>query len=227
MKGEIVFCQVLSIKIYATAPLRTFAFPHHFQKHGTKEQQEQNSVQSPTTRANPRPTKITPNPLQNKCRNNQKNENIRQQSCYNDDPTLTQRSTKVTTPTTYNLLNLPPAIALSIDVDTAGHWIWSGSYHPDGLPLIGSKMAHSAIYKYLTPDLPKNAGRIFRTCGVKSCVNPAHMRCPSVDNGILGRLPKVQKVQSVEKDAPNISDLVKVLQRIAELLEREITHPKT
>ena len=196
-------------------------FPHHSQKHGTKEQQEQNSVQSPTTRANPRPTKIAPNPLQNKCRNNQKNENIRQQSCYNDDPTLTQRSTKVTTPTTYNLLNLPPAIALRIDVDTAGHWIWSGSYHPDGLPLIGSKMAHSTIYKYLTPNLPKTAGRIFRTCGVRSCVNPAHMRCPTMENGGLsGRAPKVQKVQSVETDTQNNSDLVKVLQRIAEALER-------
>jgi hypothetical protein len=133
----------------------------------------------------------------------------------------------VTTPTTYNPSDLPPAIAKNIMVDALDHWVWGGNYHPDGLPLIGSKMAHSAIYKYLTPNLPKTAGRIFRTCGVKSCVNPAHMRCPSVENGILGRLPKVQKVQSVEKDAPNISDLVKVLQRIAELLEREITHPKT
>jgi len=218
MKGEITFCQVLSIKIYATAQVCTFAFPHHSQKHGTKEQQEQNSVQSPTTRANPTPTKITPNPLQNKCQNNQKNENIRQQSCYNDDPTLTQRSTKVTTPTTYNLLNLPPAIALRIDVDTGGHWIWSGSYHPDGLPLIGSKMAHSTIYKHLTPNLPKTAGRIFRTCGVRSCVNPAHMRCPTMENG--GLSGRVQKVQSVETDTPNNSDLVKVLQRIAEVLER-------
>ena len=125
-----------------------------------------------------------------------------------------------TTQTTYNPSDLPPALALRIDIDTEGHWIWSGNYHPDGLPLIGSKMAHSAIYKYLTPDLPKNAGRIFRTCGLKSCVNPAHMRCPSVDNGILGRLPKVEKVEGVEKDAPNNSDLVKVLQRIAEALER-------
>jgi len=123
---------------------------------------------------------------------------------------------------TYNPSDLPHAIANNILIDALDHWVWGGNYHPDGLPLIGSKMAHSAIYKYLTPDLPKNAGRIFRTCGLKSCVNPAHMRCPSVDNGILGRLPKVQKVQSVEKDAPNISDLVKVLQRIAEVLEREI-----
>ena len=128
----------------------------------------------------------------------------------------------MTTPTTYNLLNLPPAIALRIDVDTAGHWIWSGSYHPDGLPLIGSKMAHSTIYKHLTPNLPKTAGRIFRTCGVKSCVNPAHMRCPSVENGILGRLPKVEKVYESLSSPNDISDLVKVLQRIAELLEREI-----
>jgi hypothetical protein len=126
----------------------------------------------------------------------------------------------VTTPTIYNLLNLPPAIALRIDVDTAGHWIWSGSYHPDGLPLIGSKMAHSTIYKHLNPTLPKTAGRIFRTCGVKSCVNPAHMRCPTMDNGGLsGRVEKVYESLSSPND---ISDLVKVLQRIAEVLEREI-----
>ena len=122
---------------------------------------------------------------------------------------------------TYNPSDLPPAISLRIDVDTAGHWIWSGSYHPDGLPLIGSKMAHSTIYKYLTPTLPKTAGRIFRTCGVRSCVNPAHMRCPTMENGGLsGRAPKVEKVQSVETDTQNNSDLVKVLQRIAEALER-------
>jgi len=129
---------------------------------------------------------------------------------------------------TYNPSDLPPAIALRIDVDTAGHWIWSGSYHPDGLPLIGSKMAHSTIYKYLTPNLPKTAGRIFRTCGVRSCVNPAHMRCPTMENGGFGRAPKVEKVESVETDTQNNSDLVKVLQRIAEALERmETTHLKT
>jgi len=132
----------------------------------------------------------------------------------------------VTTPTTqnptYNPSDLPLDIANKITIDTAGHWVWGGNYHPDGLPLIGSKMAHSAIYKYLTPNLPKNAGRIFRTCGSKSCVNPAHMRCPSVENGILGRLPKVEKVQNNQSEPDNISDLVKVLQRIAELLEREI-----
>jgi len=129
--------------------------------------------------------------------------------------TLTQRSTKVT----YNPSDLPLDIDNKITIDPAGHWVWGGNYHPDGLPLIGSKMAHSTIYKYLTPNLPKTAGRIFRTCGVRSCVNPAHMRCPSVENGILGRLPKVQKVQSVETDTQNNSDLVKVLQRIAEALE--------
>ena len=131
----------------------------------------------------------------------------------------------MTTPTTqnptYNPSDLPPAIAKNILIDALDHWVWGGSYHPDGLPLIGSKMAHSTIYKYLTPNLPKTAGRIFRTCGSKSCVNPAHMRCPTMENGGLsGRAPKVQKVQSVEKDAPNNSDLVKVLQRIAEVLER-------
>ena len=127
----------------------------------------------------------------------------------------------MTTPTTYNLLNLPPAIALRIDVDTAGHWIWSGSYHPDGLPLIGSKMAHSTIYKHLTPHLPKTAGRIFRTCGVKSCVNPAHMRCPTMENGGLsGRVQKVQKIYGELDSTGNSEDLVKVLQRIAEVLER-------
>jgi hypothetical protein len=112
--------------------------------------------------------------------------------------------------------DLPFYIAEKIDVDTAGHWIWQGAYHPDGLPLIGSKMAHSAIYKHLTP-LPKHAGRIFRTCGLKKCVNPAHMRCPTVENG--GLSGRVQKVQSVEMDTPNNPDLVKVLQRIAVALE--------
>ena len=116
--------------------------------------------------------------------------------------------------------DLPFYIADKIDVDTAGHWIWAGNYHPDGLPLIGSKMAHSAIYKHLT-QLPKNAGRIFRTCGVKSCVNPAHMRCPTVENGGLsGRNTPVQKIQTSNSDTPNNADLVKVLQRIAEVLER-------
>ena len=116
--------------------------------------------------------------------------------------------------------DLPFYIAEKIDVNTAGHWIWEGNYHPDGLPLIGSKMAHSAIYKYLTP-LPKHAGRIFRTCGVKRCVNPAHMRCPTVENGGLsGRVPKAEKTQGVEEARPNSDELVKVLQRIAEVLER-------
>ena len=134
----------------------------------------------------------------------------------------------MTTPTRpHRPSDLPHAILKNITIDPDGHWVWGGNYHPDGLPLIGSKMAHSAIYKYLTPDLPKNAGRIFRTCGSKSCVNPAHMRCPSVENGILGRLPKVEKVYESLSSPNDISDLVKVLQRIAELLEREITHPKT
>ena len=124
----------------------------------------------------------------------------------------------MTTPTTYNPSDLPLDIANKITIDTAGHWIWSGNYHPDGLPLIGSKMAHSAIYKYLTPDLPKNAGRIFRTCGSKSCVNPDHMRCPSVENGILGRLPKAES-DAVISTGENNGELVKVLQRIAEALE--------
>jgi hypothetical protein len=141
---------------------------------------------------------------------------------------------------THEITDLPPAIARKIEVDALGHWIWTGNYHPDGLPLIGSKMAHSTIYRYLNPEIAHLDGRILRTCGGKNCVNPAHMRFPQQDNGGLearntrakdGRSTikamGVQKVQSVEKDAPNISDLVKVLQRIAEVLEREITHLKT
>jgi len=132
---------------------------------------------------------------------------------------------------TYNPSDLPPAIAKNIMVDALDHWVWGGSYHPDGLPLIGSKMAHSTIYKYLTPNLPKTAGRIFRTCGSKSCVNPAHMRCPTMENG--GLSGRVEKVYESLNPAPNSSDLVKVLQRIAEALERmeenfvEATHLKT
>ena len=142
---------------------------------------------------------------------------------------------------THEITNLPPAIAQKIEVDALGHWIWTGNYHPDGLPLIGSKMAHSTIYRYLNPDIDHLDGRILRTCGNKNCVNPAHMRFPQADNGgIEARNTRakdgrstikamgVQKVQSVEKDAPNNSDLVKVLQRIAEALERmEINHLKT
>ena len=58
--------------------VRTYAeSPCYLQKHGTMEQLEQNSGQSSTTRANPRPTKKAPNRFRNKAKNNQKNENIR------------------------------------------------------------------------------------------------------------------------------------------------------
>ena len=131
------------------------------------------------------------------------------------------------TPKTYDLSDLPTAIAKNIGIDpTTGHWIWTGNYHPDGLPLIGSVMAHSAIYRLLNPELADHTGRIFRTCGEKKCVNPAHMRFPQVENGGVGRKfleekkKGVEKVQSVEMDTPNNSDLVKVLQRIADVLER-------
>jgi hypothetical protein len=139
----------------------------------------------------------------------------------------------VTKPTkTYNPSDLPPAIAQKIGIDALDHWVWTGNYHPDGLPLIGSKMAHSTIYRYLNPEIADRDGRILRTCGAKTCVNPAHMRFPQEENGGLearntrakdGRSTikavGVQKVQSVETDTQNSSDLVKVLQRIAEALE--------
>ena len=153
---------------------------------------------------------------------------------------------------THEITDLPPAIAQKIEVDALGHWIWTGNYHPDGQPLIGSKMAHSTIYRYLNPDIDHLDGRILRTCKAIPCVNPAHMRFPQADNGGIearntraktrdgkgvlkrvrvtgGKFPwvrvveveeGVEKVESVEKDAPNNSDLVKVLQRIAEVLER-------
>jgi len=129
---------------------------------------------------------------------------------------------------TYDLADLPNKIRDSIEWrDPDSHWIWEGNYHPDGLPLIGSRMAHSTIYRHLNPELPSHAGRIFRTCGEKKCVNPAHMRCPTVENGGLsGRVPKAEGVQKVQKiygeldSTGNSEDLVKVLQRIAEVLER-------
>lgn len=140
---------------------------------------------------------------------------------------------------TYETTDLPPAIASKIGIDALDHWVWTGNYHPDGLPLIGSKMAHSTIYRYLNPEIADRDGRILRTCGAKTCVNPAHMRFPQEENGglearntrakdgrgIFKRLPKaggVQKVQNLHAEVistGNSSDLVKVLQRIAEALE--------
>ena len=150
---------------------------------------------------------------------------------------------------TYRLENLPPAIAQKIEIDVSGHWVWTGNYHPDGLPLIGSKMAHSTIYRYLNPEIADHDGRILRTCGAKTCVNPAHMRFPQEENGGLearntrakdgrGTLKRVrvtgskfpwvrveggvQKVQNLHAEVistGNSSDLVKVLQRIAVSLE--------
>ena len=150
------------------------------------------------------------------------------------------------TPKTYDVNDLPLGIANNIAVDALDHWVWGGSYHPDGLPLIGSKMAHSAIYRHLNPEISDKPGRIFRTCGSKTCVNPAHMRYPQRDGALalsklkpavrdawlnrpsgsrtsIAQIEKevggVEKVEVVEKDAPNNADLVKVLQRIAEALE--------
>lgn len=131
---------------------------------------------------------------------------------------------------TYRLEYLPPAIAQKIEIDVSGHWIWTGNYHPDGLPLIGSKMAHSTIYRYLNPEIAHLGGRILRTCGNKNCVNPAHMRFPQQDNGGLearntrakdgrGGVQKVQNLHAEVISTGNSSDLVKVLQRIAEALE--------
>ena len=171
----------------------------------------------------------------------------------------------MTTPAkTYDLSDLPPAIANKIQKDLSDHWIWVGNYNSDGLPLIGSKMAHSTIYRHLYPESNHLDGRILRTCGNKNCVNPAHMRFPQADNGgfearysrqrgrptdpfVVGSTKRirvtggkfafvnvvdggedeeVQKVQSVQNVFDNNSDLVKVLQRIAESLERMETTQK-
>lgn len=159
--------------------------------------------------------------------------------------------------------DLPPALSAKIQIDMSDHWIWIGNYNSDGFPLLGSKMAHSVIYRHLYPESNHLDGRILRTCGNKNCVNPAHMRFPQADNGGLearysrqrgrpanpfvagstkkirvtggkfawvkvvdgggedetGNMP-VQKIQSVQNTRPNSDDLVKVLQRIAEVLER-------
>ena len=85
----------------------------------------------------------------------------------------------------YDLSDLPPAIANKIQKDLSDHWIWVGNYNSDGFPLLGSKMAHSAIYRHLYPESNHLDGRILRTCGNKNCVNPAHMRFPQADNGGL------------------------------------------
>jgi hypothetical protein len=165
----------------------------------------------------------------------------------------------VTTPAkTYDLSDLPPAIANKIQKDLYDHWVWVGNYNSDGLPLIGSKMAHSTIYRHLYPESNHLDGRILRTCGNKNCVNPAHMRFPQADNGglearysrqrgrptdpfVVGSTKRirvtggkfafvnvvdgdaeggVEKVQGNQNPHDNNSDLVKVLQRIAEALER-------
>jgi len=134
----------------------------------------------------------------------------------------------VTTPAkTHAITDLPPAIANKIEIDALDHWVWGGNYHPDGLPLIGSKMAHSTIYRYLNPEIAKRDGRILRTCGAKTCVNPAHMRFPQQDNGGLeARATRakdgkdtIRRIKEREVGEGN-SELVKVLQRIAEVLER-------
>jgi len=154
--------------------------------------------------------------------------------------------------------DLPRALSAKIQIDMSDHWIWIGNYNSDGFPLLGSKMAHSAIYRHLYPESNHLDGRILRTCGNKNCVNPAHMRFPQADNGGLearysrkqssirspfvvgstkrirvtggksvfvnvvdgGEDEEVEKVQDVQNVPNNNSDLVKVLQRIAEVLER-------
>ena len=92
----------------------------------------------------------------------------------------------MTTPAkTYDLSDLPPALSAKIQRDMSDHWIWIGNYNSDGFPLLGSKMAHSVIYRHLCPESNHLDGRILRTCGNKNCVNPAHMRFPQADNGGL------------------------------------------
>lgn len=148
--------------------------------------------------------------------------------------------------TTHTVTDLPPNVSKYIDVQTGenkwgDHWIWTGTYHPDGLPLIGSKMAHSTIYRYLNPEIAKLDGRILRQCGEKKCVNPAHMRYPmregplklskldpAVRKAWLGRPMGVRtsiteieaRVKEEREHEESTPDLVKVLQRIAEVLER-------
>ena len=85
----------------------------------------------------------------------------------------------------HTLEDLPPALSAKIQIDLSDHWIWVGNYNSDGFPLIGSKMAHSAIYRHLYPESNHLDGRILRNCGNKNCVNPAHMRFPQADNGGL------------------------------------------
>ena len=149
---------------------------------------------------------------------------------------------------THEITDLPPAIANKIQKDLSDHWIWVGNYNSDGLPLIGSKMAHSTIYRHLYPESNHLDGRILRTCGNKNCVNPAHMRFPQADNGGLEFSRKQSSLRSPfvvgstkrirvtggkfafvnvvdggedEETKPHQEDpLVKVLQRIAEVLER-------
>ena len=142
--------------------------------------------------------------------------------------------------TTHTVNDLPPNVSKYITVQTGtgkwdDHWIWTGTYHPDGLPLIGSKMAHSTIYRYLNPEIAKLDGRILRQCGEKKCVNPAHMRYPMREGPLkLSKLdPAVRKawlgrpsgssttIAQIEKEhEESTPDLVKVLQRIAVALER-------
>ena len=144
--------------------------------------------------------------------------------------------------TTHDINDLPPNVSKYITVQTGenkwgDHWIWTGTYHPDGLPLIGSKMAHSTIYRYLNPEIAKLDGRILRQCGEKKCVNPAHMRYPMREGPLkLSKLdPAVRKawlgrpsgssvtIAQIEEEVKardeNAPDLVKVLQRIAVALE--------
>lgn len=152
---------------------------------------------------------------------------------------------------THTVTDLPPNVSKYIDVQEkdasspkwSDHWIWTGVYHSDGMPLIGSKTAHSVIYRYLNPEIAKLDGRILRQCGDKRCVNPAHMRYPMHEGPLkLSKLdPAVRKawlgrpsgssvtIAQIEKEHEESTPaLVKVLQRIAEALERmETTHLKT
>lgn len=116
---------------------------------------------------------------------------------------------------------LPEGIERNIkrNVD-GGHWIWLGAYHPDGQPLIGNRMAHSAVYRLSIEGGDVMSGRIFRTCGDRRCVNPLHMNHPRSDGRdayqAVRRLPKEQDLPQREYD----ERFVKVLQRIADALEK-------
>jgi hypothetical protein len=95
-----------------------------------------------------------------------------------------------------------PAAALALAelrgrcrVDDEGHWLWVGA-NSDGYPRIWapdhtnhrgamkSQHGRRAVWHLRTGKAIPNGWRVFSTCGVRACINPAHLVCePTAKHG--------------------------------------------